>query len=175
LIKFPSKSKPKRKAKSPSPSREEILHFIQDSPKRVGKREIARAFNLDARQKMDLKKALREMELDGTLKRDRGRRVADPGSLPPVMVIEVTGTDTDGELMARPLAWEGKGEPPVIYISRDKRPGRAARPGDRLLARLTDHRHLRDRRWRRAAAPHRPPLERRLRHRRARFHGRPVR
>ncbi len=137
MIKFPSKSKPKRKAKSPSPSREEILHFIQDSPKRIGKREIARAFNLDAHQKMDLKKALREMELDGTLKRDRGRRVADPGSLPPVMVIEVTGTDTDGELMARPLAWEGKGEPPVIYMARDKRPGRAARPGDRLLARLT--------------------------------------
>ena len=137
MTKSPTKSKPKRKAKSPFPSREEILHFIHESPKRVGKREIARAFKLDARQKMKLKKALREMELDGTLKRDRGRRVADPGSLPPVMVVEITGTDKDGELMARPLAWEGKGEPPVITMAPDKRPGRAVRPGDRLLARLT--------------------------------------
>ena len=58
-------SKPAKK--SPFPSREEILQYIRSNPKRVGKRDIARAFKLDSRQKMTLKKALREMELDGAL------------------------------------------------------------------------------------------------------------
>ena len=42
--------KPKKHA--PFPSRDEVLKFIEDTPGRVGKREIARAFNLDIDQKM---------------------------------------------------------------------------------------------------------------------------
>ena len=132
-----TKKSPKPAKKSPFPSREEILQFIRSSPKRVGKREIARAFKLDSRQKMTLKKALREMELDGTLERDRGRRVRAPEALPPVAVVEITGTDMDGELLARPVAWDGDGEVPRITMVPGRRRHPAPGPGDRVLARLT--------------------------------------
>ena len=132
-----TKKSPKPAKKSPFPRREEILQFIHSSPKRVGKREIARAFKLDSRQKMTLKKVLREMELDGTLEKDRGRRVRAPEALPPVAVVEITGTDRDGELLARPVAWDGDGEAPRIYMIPGRRGRPAPGPGDHVLARLT--------------------------------------
>ena len=107
-------SKPAKK--SPFPNREEILQFIRSSSKRVGKREIARAFKLDSRQKMTLKKALREMGLDGTLARDRGRRVRAPEALPPVAAGETNGTDRGGGVLGRPAGRGGEGAGPRAYI-----------------------------------------------------------
>lgn len=127
-----------RSAKSaPFPSRDEIVSYIRDNPDAAGKREIARAFRLDASQKMQLKKFLKELEADGVLERRRGRRYAEPGALPPVTVVEITGTDTDGEVLARPVAWEEDGAPPVIYMAPEKRSRAALGTGDRVLARLS--------------------------------------
>ena len=125
------------KTPSPFPRREEILRFIHESTGNPGKREIARAFHLDSRQKMELKKLLREMELDGTLQRGRGKRYAEPGTLPPVGVVEVTGVDLDGEVLAKPVSWEHDSPTPVIYMAPEKRGHPALGPGDRVLARLT--------------------------------------
>ena len=68
---------------APFPSKDQILEFIKDSPGRVGKREIARAFRLDADQKMQLKKVLKELKDDGMLSSKR-KKLSDPGALPPV-------------------------------------------------------------------------------------------
>ena len=47
MTKSPRKKPPKKPPKkSPFPSHEDILKFIGESPGRVGKREIARAFKL---------------------------------------------------------------------------------------------------------------------------------
>jgi len=126
--------------KAPFPTREEVIRFIRESDGRVGKREIARAFGLDARQKMDLKKLLRELELDGSLHRTRGRKFADPGSLPPVAVVEITGFSRDGDIMARPGIWEHDSDPPIIFMRSEKKGQPALGPGDKVLARLTPHR-----------------------------------
>ena len=128
-----------RSAKSAAPfsSRDEIVSYIRDNPDAAGKREIARAFRLDASQKMALKKMLKELEADGVLERRRGRRYAEPGALPPVTVVEITGTDTDGEVLARPLTWDADGAPPVIYMAPEKRSRAALGPGDRVLARVS--------------------------------------
>ncbi len=125
------------KAPSPFPSREEILRFIHESTGTVGKREIARAFRLDSRQKMELKKVLREMELDGSLQKGRGRRFSEPGTLPSVSVVEVTGLDMDGEVLAKPVPWDFPPPVPVIYMAPEKRGHPALGFGDRVLARLT--------------------------------------
>ena len=94
-----------RSKSAPFPSREQIVEFIRGSEARVGKREIARAFRLDAEQKIELRRVLKELEASGDIGRDRGRRYQDASALPSVAVIEITGVDTDGETMARPFGW----------------------------------------------------------------------
>ncbi|NQU59740.1 MAG: ribonuclease R, partial [Rhodospirillales bacterium] len=131
-------TKQKKPAKaSPFPSREEILEFIQTRSKLPGKREIARAFKLDTKQKMTLKKVLREMQLAGDIDKDHGKKIKKAGTLPPVTVLEITGPDMDGELMAKPQNWDGKGEAPKIYMTPGKGRGPQPGPGERVLARLT--------------------------------------
>jgi len=123
---------------APFPSDEQILEFIRDTDGRPGKREIARAFKLDAEQKRTLKKVLRRLQDDGTLQRGRRRRFHEAGSLPPVTVVEVTGTDSDGEVLARPVTWDEEDlEPLRIYMAPERRGQTALGPGDRVLARLT--------------------------------------
>ena len=80
-------------SKPPFPTKEELLEFIQSSPKRVGKREIARAFGIRGQDRARLNDILRELRAEGELDRGKGRRFAKPGVLPRVTVIEVTGTD----------------------------------------------------------------------------------
>jgi ribonuclease R len=124
------------KKPAPLPSKQEILDFIRSQPGRVGKRELARAFNLKGAGKIDLKAILKELEREGAVERGQKRRFARPGALPDVGVVEITGTDSDGELLARPLNWEGEGRPPRIYMA-PFRPGEAAvGVGDRVLAKL---------------------------------------
>ena len=117
----------------PFPSREEILEFIRESPKRVGRREIARAFRLGAEHRLQLKKILAELKSDGSL-RTRRRR----GKLPRVTMLRVTGADDDGDLLARPLDWDEDAPPPLITMAPEKSGRPALGPGDRVLARLKD-------------------------------------
>ena len=80
---------------------------------------------------------LRELKTEGLLERRQGRKVGVRGTLPPVAVVEVTGLDEDGELIARPAVWEDDDPPPVIYLAPDRRSRAALAPGDRVLAKLS--------------------------------------
>ena len=71
----------------------------------VGKREIARKFHLRGDDRIALKALLKELESDGSVERDRARRLAPPTALPAVSVLEVVEIDTDGEVLARPITW----------------------------------------------------------------------
>ena len=126
------------KSNRPFPTREEILEFIQSSPKRVGKREIARAFKLGAEGKVMLREILKDLERDGALQRGRSKRFAEPGTLPEVTVLHITGIDAEGELMARPETWDedAAGPPPAIYMAAERKGQPALGTGDRVLARL---------------------------------------
>jgi ribonuclease R len=67
------------------------------------------------------------------------KRITPAGELPPVCVIEVTGRDADGELLAEPESWdrEKAGEPPqILLLPRRRSAGPAPGVGDRLLTRL---------------------------------------
>lgn len=119
----------------PFPTKEQILDFINDSPSTVGKREIARAFGLRGPAKIELKKVLKDLERDGKIGRGRQRRFATPGSMPDVAVLEITGIDEDGELLAKPLSWQGDDRPPKIYVAQSG--GRTAYGiRDRVLCRM---------------------------------------
>ncbi|MBM3598526.1 MAG: ribonuclease R [Alphaproteobacteria bacterium] len=121
---------------APLPSKEEVVRFIRESPVPVGKREIARHFRLGPGDRVALKGMLKYIEREGTVERGRNRRLAKPGSLPEVAVVEVTGTDADGEVLARPIARRDDEPAPTIYLA-PERPGTPALGvGARVLARL---------------------------------------
>lgn len=130
-------TKPARPKKSaPIPSKQEVLDYIRSQPGRVDKRELARAFNMKGTDKITLKAILKELEGSGQVQRGAHRRFARPGALPEVAVVEVTGTDTDGELFARPLVWEEEGRPPRIFLAPWQRGEVVAGVGDRVLCKL---------------------------------------
>ncbi|MEM8852752.1 MAG: ribonuclease R [Pseudomonadota bacterium] len=120
-------------AKPDVPTREDILRFVADSQGKVGKREIAKAFNVRGGDRIELKALLADMAAEGLLSRS-GKRLSQPGSLPRVTVLAVTGKTADGDLLATPTHWEGEGEPPRVHISTK---GRAPGMGDRVLTRIT--------------------------------------
>ena len=126
-----------RQKPAPFPTREDILRFIEQSSGPVGKREIARAFHLDSAQKAPLKLFLREMEQEGSLERVRGRKYVKTGTLGSMMIVEITGTDVDGEVVARPVDWKGTGKPPLIYMAPERKGHPALGERDRVLARIT--------------------------------------
>ena len=118
--------------------RANVLRFIGENPERATKRDIARAFDLKGDERIALKHLLRELQNEGSLEKT-GKRLHEPGSLPSVTVLDVTGRDRDGGLIGEP-AEERLGEVRVrILPSRGGRGGgKAPTPGvgDRVLARI---------------------------------------
>ena len=59
------------------------------------------------------------------------------GRLADTAVVEITGTDRDGDAVARPVDWDRTAGPPPVVLMHPERPGSAAlAPGERVLARL---------------------------------------
>ena len=120
---------------APFPSKDEVLRFVRESPGKVGRREIARAFNIRGNDRAALTELLRTLEEEGALD-GRSKRRRPAGTLPSVTVLEVDGLDPDGALSARPTRWEEPDPPPPITL--DPAPRGVPEPGegDRVLARL---------------------------------------
>lgn len=126
---------PGPRKRPPLPTREEIVNFIRESPTPVGRREIARAFHVRGADHKMLASVFRELEEEGLFGKRRRKRGTQEG-LPPVGVIEVTGIDADGDVLARPQNWENDAPPPRVYLNSGGRRGSAPAPGDKVLARL---------------------------------------
>ena len=118
------------------PSRDEIRRFIREQPGRAGKREVARAFNLGPEHRVALRGILKSLEHEGALEPAGKRRFVETGRLPETALVVVTGTDPDGDPVARPVSWEAPGPPPLILMHPEKHGQPALAPGDRVLARL---------------------------------------
>ena len=97
------------------PSRDELLAFIRERSGNVGTREIARAFGAKNADRAELKRMLRDLTEGGHIERRR-KRLHRAGTLPPVVLADVTGRDSDGELLARPTEWDEEihGAPPLV-------------------------------------------------------------
>jgi ribonuclease R len=144
MARKPNTAKGRDAKRGKLPDRSEILDFIRDAPGKVGKREIARAFGIKGAARLDLNRLLANLTGDGTLSGNR-KGLRKTGSLPPVAVLEVTGRDDDGDLIAIPLVWEGaEGERPTVLLPVHQARGPQAdieteiAVGDRILARITE-------------------------------------
>lgn len=120
------------------PSRDAIVAYIRAHPGKIGTREIAREFGLKNADRAELKRMLRDLADEGTIAK-RGRRIHEPAALPPTVIADIIGRDTDGELLAVPTEWDSEeSEAPKIRIDvpRRAKPGTAAGVGDRALLRI---------------------------------------
>ena len=121
------------------PSPETILAFVRAQPGKVGTREIAREFGLKNADRVELKRILREFKDEGIIA-TRGKALHETVALPPTVMADITGRDTDGELIATPTEWDEEqgGAPPKIriHVPRRPQPGTAAGVGDRALLRV---------------------------------------
>jgi ribonuclease R len=121
------------------PERDAIVAFIRAHPGKVGTREIAREFGLKNADRVELKRTLRELADQGAIAK-QGKKIHEPAALPPTVMADITGRDSDGELIATPTEWdeEQSGQPPKIriHIPRRPQPGTAAGVGDRALLRV---------------------------------------
>jgi len=138
------------------PTREEILAYLKGEaeatyarggagkmkprPAKIGKREIAKAFNIKGEARIALKALLKELEAEGEVAK-RGKVLHRPGRLPPMTLCDITSRDRDGDLVAVPVEWdeEAHGKAPRIHVhlGRKARPGQPAPGvGDRVLMRI---------------------------------------
>jgi ribonuclease R len=117
------------------PSREQLRAFLRAAPGRVGKSEIARHFGLAPDQRPALRELMRTLRDEGGAAPAGKRQLRAPERLPEMAVVEVFGTDPDGDPIARPVGWDGPGKP-VIYMHPEPRGRPALAPGERVLARL---------------------------------------
>ncbi len=128
------------------PSREEVIAFIggapapngETAPARVTKRDIARAFGVKGEAKTELKLLIKDLQADGAVARGR-KALTVQGRLPSLVVADIAEKDRYGELIAKPVEWEGDEPAPRIlvrrsHMKRDRSP--APSVGARVLMRI---------------------------------------
>src|SRR5690625_3828068 len=98
-------------------------------------RDIARHFEVRGADRRLLRQMVKELEAEGALEQPERRKLAPAGALPAVAVLEISGVDEDGELLAQPVR-ETEGEAPLIYMAPEKRSRAALAVGERVLAKL---------------------------------------
>lgn len=113
-----------------------VLELLSENPSAT-KRDLSRQLGLKGSDRIVLKRILKELTAEGEVHGNRRRGYARPNDLPDVAVLEISGQDTDGELLARPQKWESNEEPPNIIIVPGTTDARALGRGERVLARLT--------------------------------------
>jgi ribonuclease R len=128
------------------PTKDAILDFIKSASEdkrhsKLGKREIAKAFAVKGGDRVALKQLLAEMAEEGLLEGNR-KGFKQPGTLPPVAVLEIVARDAEGELAAEVAGGEvgadGRRERVLVLPWRGSRKAEPALgQGERILARLT--------------------------------------
>ncbi|MFO1069070.1 MAG: ribonuclease R [Geminicoccaceae bacterium] len=118
------------------PTRDEILRWLEQTPA-ARKRDVLEAFAVGGKDKVELKRLLRELERDGEIDLRRRKPRPDqapaaPGKLPPVGVVDVVAIDDQGDLVLR-----SPDLPDLqILLPTETLENAAPAVGDRLLAKL---------------------------------------
>jgi ribonuclease R len=121
-----------RDKNTPPIDRQRVLAVLAETPGAT-KRDLAKALGIKGSDRIVLKRILKELEGEGLLKGTRRQGYSKPGTIPEITVLEITGQDPDGELLARPQHWESNEEPPPIIVNSEEAIGM----GERILARLS--------------------------------------
>jgi len=121
----------------PPLTKEALLEWMREHPGTTDKREIARAFNVKGDNRAILRELLKELERDGRIGRAQGRRqYASLEKLPEIGVLEISGVNLDGELLAKPTVWAESAPLPQIIVVPPRDGLAALGIGDKILAKL---------------------------------------
>ncbi|MEE8334591.1 MAG: ribonuclease R [Alphaproteobacteria bacterium] len=118
------------------PTEPELLAFIQESARPVGRRDIGRAFHIAAGERRALGDMLDALEEAGRVERERNRRYTVANRVPSVAVLEIVALDQDGDPVVQLAERRFAGLATRIRLVAERRGGSAPAPGDRVLARL---------------------------------------
>ena len=105
------------------PSMKELTDFLNAQSAGISKKDIARRFHIKGDERIELKQMLRNLKEEGLIERDkssRSYRLMINGRLPEYCQVEITGQDSMGDLLARPLKWQSDEALPQIMIIKDK-------------------------------------------------------
>lgn len=122
------------------PDAETLLDYLDGLDRPLTTRELMAAFGIKgSAARAPFRKLLKQLEKSGKLVVDNGKKVIrlHGPNMPRVTIIEVTGTDIDGEPHGRPVKWQEPVPPPAIVVT--ERNGRTAslETGERVLAELS--------------------------------------
>ena len=103
------------------PTMDEVLAYLKAQSTAQTKRDVARAFHIKGNDRIHLKKILKELKEKNEIQGGSGgRRIGLMDALPERVVVEITGLDSMGDLMARPLEWPADKPMPQITVTSDK-------------------------------------------------------
>jgi len=122
------------KTNTPKLDKDRLLALLAEHPGAT-KRDLAKLAGLKGSDRIVLKRLLRELETEGVIAGRAKRGLTKTGELPEMAMLEITGVDDDGEVLARPLDWESSETPPLIHVMPPKEGG-APGKGARILAKL---------------------------------------
>ena len=113
------------------PGRDDVIGYLEQSGGELSEHDVARAFRIKGRDRLRLKRMLRDLQQDGG--RAGRRRRSNPA--PSVAVLEVAALDESGEPRARRASAPVDSPPRIRLLASDAR-APAPGVGDRVLARL---------------------------------------
>ncbi len=122
------------------PTKKDLIAYIEREnavrKQPVDRREIARAFGIRGPARADLRALLKELEAEGSINLD-GKKAKRPGQLPPVTILDVVGTDSEGDLLCSlpKVDTEQRAILPSAQAMTSKPP---IGVGDRFLGRLSE-------------------------------------
>ena len=83
------------------PTAQEIKSYIKNTSGTIGRREIARAFNVTGKERIQFKKLLRELKSEGEIVLSHRRKINPSRKIPPVTVIKIIKISDNGDALAK--------------------------------------------------------------------------
>ena len=105
------------------PNMKELMEYLNQQSGSVSKRDIARKFKIKGDDRKELRSMLKKLKETGiieTKENSKKNRLHLAGRLGDYEQIEITGIDSMGDLIARPLDWKSRKDIPQIIITKNK-------------------------------------------------------
>lgn len=121
--------------KSELPSMKDLLAFMNEN--NADKRDVAKAFHIKGDDRIKLKEMIRELKQSGSLVPTPKNKDKNSDKIPENCPCIITGLDSEGYLIARPMDWTSTKPMPQIIITDCSKIRPAPTTGDEILVKLT--------------------------------------